>query len=134
LLSEAAKFNKDTAQFRHSISSTVDLRNNVREWCKLASVTLVQVPGSVEEERLFSKLAYIKVERRNILDGGHLNACLMLATQRIWDFFLHMFPYSKPMGKWADAKERRLAVHGSKHQQQGRQEQSAPVQLDSDSD
>ena len=80
MLSEAAKFNKDTAQFRHSISSTVDLRNNVREWCKLASVTLVQVPGSVEEERLFSKLAYIKVERRNILDGGHLNACLMLAT------------------------------------------------------
>ena len=93
---------------------------------------LVQVPGSVEEERLFSKLAYIKVKRRNILDGEHLNACLMLATQSIWD--LHMFPYSKPMGEWADAKEQCLAVHGSKDQQQGQQEQPAPVQLDSDSD
>ena len=132
LLSEAAKVNKDTAQFWHSINSTVDLRNKVSEWCKLASIALVQVPGSVEEERLFSKLAYIKDERRNSLDGEHLNAYLMLVTQRIWD--LHTFPYNRAMGKWAVAKERRLAVHGRKHQQQGRQEQSAAVQLDSDSD
>ena len=81
LLSEAAKVNKDTAQFWHSIRSTVDLRNKVSEWCKLASIALVQVPGSVEEERLFSKLAYIKDERRNSLDEQYLNACLLLATQ-----------------------------------------------------
>ena len=36
LLSEAAKVNKNS-QFWHSINSTVDLRNKVSVWCKLAS-------------------------------------------------------------------------------------------------
>ena len=82
-----------------------------------------------------SRLKYIKDEHRNSLDEGHLNACLMLAAQRMWD--LHTFPYSRAMGKWAAAKERHLTVHGSKHQQQGRQEQReqpAAVDLDSDAD
>ena len=44
---------------------------------------------------MLSKLAYIKDERRNSLDGEHLNACYMLAMQRVWD--VDKFPYSKAM-------------------------------------
>ena len=96
LLSEAAKVNKN-AQFWHSINSTVDLRNVVQA-CKLAiaSIVLVQVPGSVVEERLFSKLAYIKDERKNSLDGEHLSACLMLAMQRIWNLHYTSSHTAKP--------------------------------------
>ncbi len=54
---------------------------------------LVQVPGSVEEERLFSKLAFIKDERHNCLQALNLNACLVLATQRMWEFM--DFPFLK---------------------------------------
>ena len=83
------------------------------------------------QELLFSNLAYIKDKRRNGLHEEHQNACLMLAAQCTWDV---TFPYSIAMGKWADVKEQCLAVHCSKHQRQGWQEQSAPVQLESDSD
>jgi hypothetical protein len=105
------------------------LRHKFSEWSKLASIALV--PGLVEEERHFSKLAYIKDEQRNSLNEEHLNACLLLATQQMWN--LHTFPYSRAMEKWVHVKEWHLAVHGSMHQRQGRQAQSV-VQLDSDSD
>ncbi len=42
---------------------------------------LVQVPGSVEEEHLFSKPAFIKDERRNCLRALDLNVCPVLAAQ-----------------------------------------------------
>jgi len=54
---------------------------------------LAQVPGSVEEERPFSKLAFIKDERHNYLQALHLKACLVLATQRMWEFT--DFPFLK---------------------------------------
>ncbi len=52
---------------------------------------LVQVPGSVEEEHPFSKLAFIKDERHNCLQALYLNACLVLATQRMWEFTDFLF-------------------------------------------
>eukprot|EP00983_Pelagomonas_calceolata_P046047 1139986-Pelagomonas_calceolata.AAC.1 len=64
----------------------------------------MQVPGLVEEEQLFSKLAFIKDERRNRLEAEHLN-------------------------KWFAAKERRLAAV-LKQPHQPRQ----PVVIEIDSD
>jgi len=58
----------------------------ISEWMKLAHIGLVQVPGSVEEEQLFSMLAYIRDERRNRLEEEHLDVCLQLATQSLWEF------------------------------------------------
>jgi len=72
---------------------------------------LVKVPGSVEEEGfIFSKLAYLKDERRNRLEGGHLNACLVLATQRIWPY--GQFPFVQAIQEWAAAKRRRQQLMG----------------------
>lgn len=45
---------KTTQEFWHTISSSVDHREQLSEWCKLAGIAQVQVPGSVEEERVFS--------------------------------------------------------------------------------
>ena len=63
------------------------------------------------------------------MDEEYLNACLMLAAQRVWD--LHAFPYSRAMGKWGAAKQQRLSVH-SKSRGLRQREQPAVVELDSD--
>ena len=86
LVSSAEGVGKPTASFWHTVSSSVKLKCSLSEWLSLANIALVQVPGSVEEERLFSKLAFIKDERRNRLLSDHLNACLVLAIQRMWAF------------------------------------------------
>ena len=64
------------------------------------------------------------------MDEGHLNAYLMLATQRIWDPCT--FPYNRAMGEWAGA----AAPHCAWQQAAAArwQEQSAHVQLDSVTD
>eukprot|EP00983_Pelagomonas_calceolata_P085107 1156487-Pelagomonas_calceolata.AAC.5 len=64
----------------------VDLREPLSAWLDLVHVSSVQVPGSVEEVRLSSRLASIKNERRErleaefecVLDSGnpaHLQLC-----------------------------------------------------------
>eukprot|EP00983_Pelagomonas_calceolata_P082787 1156016-Pelagomonas_calceolata.AAC.3 len=40
-----------------------------------ARIASVHVPSSVEEERLFSRLAFIEDERRNRLEAEHLSVC-----------------------------------------------------------
>ena len=47
---------------------------------------------------------------------GHLNACLVLATQRMCQF--EEFPFAAAIQKWSWAKNRRPAAHGT-----GRREQ-----------
>eukprot|EP00983_Pelagomonas_calceolata_P057774 1145213-Pelagomonas_calceolata.AAC.5 len=91
----------------------VDLREPLSAWLDLARS--VQVPGSVEEERTFSKLAFIKDERRKRREAEHLNVCLIQATQHIFSFT--DFPFIAAMQKWFAAKERRhAAVPGQPYQ------------------
>jgi len=59
----------------------------------------------VEEKRLFSRLAFIKDERRNCLQAPYLNACLALATQRMWEF-TDFSIFLKACDKWFAAKKR----------------------------
>ena len=80
----------------------------------MANIALVQLFGSVEEERLFSKLAFIKEERRNRLLSDHLNACLVLATQCMWEF--RDFPFLRAAQKWFKAKKRLTAAHARQRQ------------------
>jgi hypothetical protein len=76
----------------------------------------VQVFGSVEEERLFSKLAFVKEERRNRLLLDHLNVCLVLATQRMWAF--RDFPFLRALQNWLEAKKRRTAAHSQQRRRE----------------
>eukprot|EP00983_Pelagomonas_calceolata_P121647 1160819-Pelagomonas_calceolata.AAC.5 len=72
----------------------------------LSGIVSVQVPGSVEEERLFSNIAFIKDDRRNYLEEQHLNACLTLAAQRMWKF------EQLKRTKWLAAKQRHSGAIG----------------------
>eukprot|EP00983_Pelagomonas_calceolata_P059768 1146073-Pelagomonas_calceolata.AAC.1 len=91
--------------------------HQAQQWVILSDIASVQVPGSVEEERLFSKLACIKNNRRNRLGEQLLNACLSLATQRMWE--LEQFPFQRAMAKWSAAKKRwRPVPLGNQQQQQ----------------
>eukprot|EP00967_Tisochrysis_lutea_P152825 scaffold300308_cov15-Tisochrysis_lutea.AAC.1 len=80
LTQAAASTSKFTSEVWTSITSAVDLRSMLSQWVILSDIGSMQVPGSVEEEQLFSKLVFIKNDRRNCLEEQHLNACLTLAT------------------------------------------------------
>jgi len=114
LLSSAASLGMSAAAFWGSVNSCVDLNMKISEWMKLAHIGLVHVPGSVEEERLFSKLAYVRDERRNRLEQEHLNVCLQLATQSFWEF--QQFPILVAVQKWIHAKPHSSAAHGKRPQ------------------
>jgi hypothetical protein len=44
-------------------------------WVKLAELAMVMVPGSVENERMFSTLKYIRNPQHNKLQAQHLTCC-----------------------------------------------------------
>jgi len=51
-------------------------RDRFGEWVKVAESVMVMVPGSVEDERMFSTLKYIRVTRQcNMLHAQHLTCC-----------------------------------------------------------
>eukprot|EP00983_Pelagomonas_calceolata_P038877 1136949-Pelagomonas_calceolata.AAC.16 len=62
---------KSTSELWTSITRNMALSTRISKVVKLAHIALVQVPGSVMEERLFSRLAYIRDERRNRLEEEH---------------------------------------------------------------
>eukprot|EP00983_Pelagomonas_calceolata_P074855 1152735-Pelagomonas_calceolata.AAC.1 len=66
-------------------------------------------------KRLFSKLALIKNDRRNLLEEQHLNACLTLDNQCMSGF--GQFPFERAMAKWLAAKQQRPAPLGNQQQQ-----------------
>ena len=107
---------KPTASFWHTGSNSVKLKCSFSDWLSLANIALVQVFGSVEEERLFSKLAFIKEERRNRLLSDHLNACLVLATRLMWAF--RDFPFLRAVQKWFEAKKRHTAAHSQQRRRE----------------
>ena len=56
------------------------------EWFKAASLVLYMVPGSVNEESMFSAMKYSKNLWRNWLDGVHLTVCAHLFGRAFkWD-------------------------------------------------
>jgi hypothetical protein len=77
------------------------------EWSVLAEVVLVMVGVSVEGERVFSALNFIKNELRNRL-GTHLECCVRMKVQN--DFKVATFPYDKVHDSWvgADSKDRAI--------------------------
>lgn len=73
------------------------------EYFKLANLAMVTLVGSVEDERTFSNLAFIKNKLRNRL-GANLDTIMKLYAQ---DFFtLESFPYGDAYDKWRQRCER----------------------------
>ncbi|KAJ9519339.1 hypothetical protein QJQ45_023146 [Haematococcus lacustris] len=70
---------------------------DILEYIKLA---LVMTPGSVEEERMFSAMAYLKDDTRNRLQECHLNVCAHVFSSNQFD--LDTFPDERAISKWLD--------------------------------
>ena len=60
--------------------------------------------GSVENERTFSVINFIKDDRRNRLEPEHLNCCLRMKRSR---FTLDTFPLEAALSVWGELKDRR---------------------------
>lgn len=76
------------------------------EFAKLAEIVLVMVGGSVENERTFSSLAFIKSEQRNRLQIDNLNICLRLYSAKKM-YTLNTFPYERAFEAWDGEVQRR---------------------------
>ncbi|KAJ9533336.1 hypothetical protein QJQ45_026444 [Haematococcus lacustris] len=73
---------------------------DILEYIKLAELALVMTPGSVEEERMFSAMAYLKDDTRNRLQECHLNVCARVFSSN--QFTLDTFPDERAISKWLD--------------------------------
>ncbi len=66
---------------------------------------MVMVPGSVEDERMFSAMNFIRSERRNSLQAPHLTACARLFKDV--PFTPSTLPYAEAIGIWHDGASAR---------------------------
>ncbi|KAJ9510390.1 hypothetical protein QJQ45_015858 [Haematococcus lacustris] len=60
----------------------------------------IMTPGLVEEERMFSAMAYLKDDTRNRLQECHLNVCARVFSSNQFD--LDTFPDERAISKWLD--------------------------------
>ena len=74
------------------------------EWVKVAELVMVMVPGSVEDERMFSTLKYIRNPQRNRLQAQHLTCCARGFKSSA--FGVESLPYPEAILEWISAKKR----------------------------
>jgi hypothetical protein len=79
------------------LDSNNSLTQNFGEFLKLAEMVVVHVLGSVEDERLFSSVGFLKSKLRNNLEE-HIQVVVGMFSQRV--FTLQDFPYQKVFNEW----------------------------------
>ena len=87
----------------HYVACNRALVSNFPEFAKLAEIALVQVLGSVEDERTFSSLSFLKDKTRNRLDNAHLSLVVGMHAQEAYT--LKTFPYDACFQQWNAACE-----------------------------
>ncbi|KAG0597198.1 hypothetical protein M758_UG320000, partial [Ceratodon purpureus] len=73
------------------------------EYIKLAQIAVVHVLVSMQDERCFNSLSFLKNKLRNALDA-HLQLVVGMYSQQC--FNIQNFPYEECFDKWANAGER----------------------------
>ena len=81
----------------HRIEASGLLRNKLSEYMKIAELTVVKVLESVEDERTFSTLSFMKNRLRNRL-STHLPLVVGMHVQEFYG--LSNFPYDAPYDEW----------------------------------
>lgn len=79
------------------------LSTSFPEYIKLAQIALIHVLGSVEDERAFSSLSFLKDKVRNKLDGDHLGLVVGMHNQTVYS--LTSFPYEECFKQWLHSSE-----------------------------
>ncbi|KAJ9530549.1 hypothetical protein QJQ45_012511 [Haematococcus lacustris] len=82
LSSAAANPTKETTKLWRYLAGQPITKADILEYIKLAELALVMIPGSVEEERMFSTMAYLKDDTRNRLQECHWNVCAHVCAQQ----------------------------------------------------
>ena len=70
-------------------------------------MSLLLVPGSVEDERIFSLMKLIKSYLRNALINPHLSEAVRVFASDLYS--VADFPYTEAVKAWTKAKKRRMA-------------------------
>ena len=83
------------------MTSCKSVSERVSEWIKLAELAMVMVGGSVEDERLFSTMDFVKNKLRNRL-SDHLEVSVRMKAQHVFD--IETFPYGEACEEWTAAR------------------------------
>jgi hypothetical protein len=83
---------------RFFVSMSGVSKDAVSEWIILAELAFVMTPGSVEEERMFSALKYIKNVFRSRLGTDLLTAAARIFKNTMYS--VATFPYSRAVAFW----------------------------------
>lgn len=79
------------------LQSNHNLTQNFGEFLKLAEIALVHVLGSVEDERLFSSVGFLKSKLQNNLEE-HIQVVVGMFSQRLYS--IDTFPYQLVFDDW----------------------------------
>ena len=90
------------SRFLQILSSNGAFCLRCKEWLKVGQIALIMIPVSVEDERLFSALNFIKSDLRNRLINPNLTNAV-----RIDRFRQASFPYDEALDHWQGVKTRR---------------------------
>jgi hypothetical protein len=104
-----------TAEFWRRLWGVSLNRAQCSEWFRFAELILTIVPGTVECERAFSSVGYLKSDHRNKLSGEHLRDTLRMFVQTA--FTINTFPFTAALESWAKAKNYRWRDVGAPREQ-----------------
>ena len=90
--------------FWRDLSTPGYIADRTSEFRKAAELALVLVPGSVDEERTFSAMNFIKSDVRNRLKGDHLSMCIRLYSSQFHT--VSTFPYQEAIDIWRQRSNR----------------------------
>jgi hypothetical protein len=82
-----------------SIEANSFLRHSLNEYIKVAEIAIVMVLGSVQDERTFSMLMFMKNKLRNRLTT---NLAMVVGMKSQSFFILNDFPYDTAYESWRD--------------------------------
>ena len=91
----------EAKEFRQE-ATRLGARDRFGEWVKVAELVMVMVPGSVEDERMFSTFKCIRNPQRNRLHAQHLTCCAQGCTSSASS--VDTFPYPQAILEWLSAK------------------------------
>jgi hypothetical protein len=86
-----------------SIDANSFLRHSLSEWLIVAEIAIVMVLGSVEDERTFSTVSFMKNRLRNRL-SSNLGLVVGFKSKKFFD--IESFPYDAAFESWRDETKR----------------------------
>jgi hypothetical protein len=86
------------------LDANIALATQFSKYIKLAQLAMVHVLGSVEDERCFSSLTFLKDRLRNHLANDHLGLVMGMYAQQVYT--LQDFPYDACFQTWVHSAER----------------------------